>query len=237
MRLLTTLLAALLGCTVLTGCVQENPVVVALLASDAAQRFEPRVDVEAFEARVEATCEECTVRVYDAGGDASAQAAQAEEALGDSADVIVLDPVEPEEAEALTGGGEDAVPVVAHTSLVPGADWFVGTAEPVEADDSGPEAGSDLEAARQVVTGERRSMLHVPATAMSEQAADVAVGILANDEVEGAEDVEGVPSFLHTVTEVRLADLTSVLVREGAVTLEELCSGSTARRCERLGFV
>lgn len=237
MRALTTVLAALLGCALLTGCVQENPTVVALLASDADRRLEPRVDVEAFEARVEATCEECTVRVYDAEGDAAAQAAQAEEALVDSADVIVLDPVEVEEAEALVGGGEDEVPVVAHTTLVPGADWFVGTAEPVEPDDSGPEAGSDLEAARQVVTGERRSMLHVPATAMSEQAADVAVGILADDEVEGAEDLEGVPSFLHAVTEVRLADLTSVLVREGAVTLEELCSGSTARRCERLGFV
>jgi ABC-type xylose transport system substrate-binding protein len=237
MRALTTLLATLLGCAVLTGCVQENPTVVALLASDAAQRFEPRVDVEAFEARVEATCAECAVRVYDAEGDAATQAAQAEEALGDSADVIVLDPVEVEEAEALVGGGEDEVPVVAHTTLVPGADWFVGTTEPVEPDDSGPVAGTDLEAARQVVTGKRRSMLHVPATAMSEQAADVAVGILAKDEVEGAEDVEGVPSFLHTVTEVRLADLTSVLVREGAVTLEELCSGSTARRCERLGFV
>jgi ABC-type xylose transport system substrate-binding protein len=237
MRPLTTLLAALLGCTVLTGCVQENPTVVALLASDAAQRFEPRVDVEAFEARVEATCEECAVRVYDAEGDAAAQAAQAEEALADSADVIVLDPVEVEEAEALVGGGEDEVPVVAHTTLVPGADWFVGTADPVGPDGSGPEAGTDLEAARQVVAGERRSMRHVPATAMSEQAADVAVGILAGDEVEGAEDFEGVPSFLHPVTEVRLADLTSVLVREGAVTLEELCSGSTARKCERLGFV
>ena len=80
-------------------------------------------------------------------------------------------------------------------------------------------------------------MLYVPATAMSEQAADVAVGILADEEVEGAEDFEGVPSWLHTVTEVRLADLTSVLVRDGAVTLDELCSGSTARRCEQLGFV
>ena len=237
MRALTTLLATLMGCTVLTGCVQENPTVVALLASDAAQRFEPRVDVEAFEARVEATCEECTVRVYDAEGDATAQAAQAEEALDDSADVIVLDPVEVEEAESLVGGGEDEVPVVAHTTLVPGADWFVGTADPVVPDDSGPEAGSDLEAARQVVTGKRRSMLHVPATAMSEQAADVAVGILADDEVEGAEDFEGVPAWLHTVTEVRLADLTNVLVRDGAITLEELCSGSTARDCERLGFV
>ena len=65
----------------------------------------------------------------------------------------------------------------------------------------------------------------------------MAVGILADEEVEGAEDYEGVPSWLHTVTEVRLADLTSVLVRDGVVTLEELCAGSTARRCEQLGFV
>lgn len=237
MRPLAPLLATLLGCALLTGCVQENPTVVALLVSDGSQRLEPRVDVEAFEARVEATCEECDVRVYDAEGDAGTQAAQADQALEASADVIVLDPVEADEAEALVGGGEDEVPVVAHTTLVPGADRFVGVAEPLARDDVGPSADSDLEAARQLVKGPRRSMLYVPATAMSEQAADVAVGILADEEVEGAEDFEGVPSWLHTVTEVRLVDLTSVLVRDGAVTLEELCSGSTARRCEQLGFV
>lgn len=237
MRLLAPLLATLLGCALLTGCVQENPTVVALLVSDGSQRLEPRVDVEAFEARVEATCDECAVRVYDAEGDAGTQAAQAERALGESADVIVLDPVEADEAEALVGGGEDEVPVVAHTTLVPGADRFVGLAEPPARDDVGPSAYSDLEAARQLVTGPRRSMFYVPATAMSEQAADVAVGILADEEVEGAEDYEGLPSWLHTVTEVRLADLTSVLVRDGVVTLEELCAGSTARRCEQLGFV
>lgn len=237
MRPLAPLLAALLGCTLLAGCVQDNPTVVALLVSDGGQRLAPRVDVEAFEARVEATCDECAVRVYDAEGDASTQAAQAEEALGDSADVIVLDPVEVEEAEGLVGGGEDEVPVVAHTTLVPGADRFVGLAEPIVRTDVGPPAETDLEAARQLVEGPRRSMLHVPATAMSEQAADVAVGILAGDEVGGAEDFEGVPSWLHTATEVRLPDLTSVLVRQGAVTLDELCSGSTARRCEQLGLV
>lgn len=237
MRPLAPLLATLLGCALLTGCVQENPTVVALLVSDGSQRLEPRVDVEAFEARVEATCEECAVRVYDAEGDAGTQAAQADQALEASADVIVLDPVEADEAEALVGGGEDEVPVVAHTTLVPGADRFVGVAEPLARDDVGPPADSDLEAARQLVTGPRRSMLYVPATAMSEQAADVAVGILADEEVEGAEDFEGVPSWLHTATEVRLVDLTSVLVRDGAVTLEDLCSGATARRCEQLGFV
>lgn len=241
MRPLTTfsrgVLAAALGCAVLSGCSGEDPTVVALLVSDGSQAFEPRVDVEAFRDRVEATCEECSVRVYDAAGDAAAQASQADEALDDSADVIVLDPVEVEEAESLVGGGEDEVPVVAHTTLVPGADRFVGVAEPITGDDSGPAADSDLEAARQVVAGTRPSMLHVPATAMSEQAADVAVGLLADDEVEGAEDFEGVPSWLHAVTEVRLARLTGVLVRDGTITLDELCSGATARRCERLGFV
>jgi ABC-type xylose transport system substrate-binding protein len=237
MRSLPVLLAALLGCTLLTGCVQENPTVVAFLVSDGSQRLEPRVDVEAFEARVEATCQECAVRVYDAKGDAATQADQAEQALGDSADVIVLDPVEAEDAEAYVDGGEDEVPVVAHTTLVPGADRFVGVAEPLTRSSAGPPADTDLEAARQIVQGPRQSLLYVPATAMSEQAADVAVGILADDEVEGAEDFEGVPAWLHTVTDVRRADLTNVLVRDGAITLEELCSGSTARDCERLGFV
>ncbi len=236
-RSVSSLLAVVLGCGTLVGCSSEDPTVVAFLVSDGSRSFEPRVDVEAFRARVEATCTECSVRVYDAEGDAGTQASQADQALADSADVIVLDPVEAEEAEALVGGGEDEVPVVAHTTLVPGADRFVGVAEPLATDERGPSADTDLQAARQIVQGTRGSMLHVPATAMSEQAADVAVGILAEEEVEGAEDFEGVPSWLHPVTEVRLAVLTSVLVREGVVTLDELCSGSTARRCERLGFV
>ena len=45
------------------------------------------------------------------------------------------------------------------------------------------------------------------------------------------------PSWLYPVTQVRLDDLTTVLVGQGVLTLEDLCSGSTARRCERLGFV
>jgi ABC-type xylose transport system substrate-binding protein len=237
MRPLATLLVVVLGCSLLSSCSSEDPTVVALLVSDGSRELEPRVDVDAFEARVEATCEECAVRVYDAEGDATTQADQAAEALRDSADVLVLDPVDVEEAEALVGGGEDEVPVVAHTTLVPGADWFVGLAEPLASSTGGPPADSDLEAARQVVAGQRRSMLHVPATAMSEQAADVAVGVLADEEPEGAEDFEGVPSWLHTATEVRLAGLTDVLVREGAFTLDELCDGSTAQRCEQLGFV
>ena len=231
------LLAVLLGSGTLTGCAREDPTVLALLVSDAAPGRVPRVDVEAFEARVEATCEECTVRVYDAGGDAGTQASQADEALADSADVIVLDPVEPEEAEALVGGGEDEVPVVAHTTLVPGADWFVGVDGPVPADEGGPGAGSTLEAARQLVLGTRTTLLHVPATAISEQAADVAVGALAGEEPAGAEEHEGVASWLYPVTEVRLADLTTVLVGQGEVTLEDLCAGTTSRRCERLGLV
>jgi ABC-type sugar transport system substrate-binding protein len=237
MRPLAPILAVLLGWSLLTGCTEEDPTVVALLVSDGSQRVGAPVDVGAFEARVEAACEECSVRVYDADGDADRQASQADEALADSADVIVLDPVEPEEAESVVGGGEDAVPVVAHTTLVPGADWFVGVAEPIPADEGGPGAASVLEAARQVVLGRRDSLVHVPATAMSEQAADVAVGVLADEEPAGAEEHEGVPSWIYPVDEVRLADLTTVLVGQGVLTLDELCSGSTARRCERLGFV
>jgi ABC-type sugar transport system substrate-binding protein len=237
MRPLTALLVVLLCCSAMTSCVREDPTVVALLVSDAAAGRVHGVDAEAFEARVEATCEECAVRVYDAGGDADAQASQADEALVDSADVIVLDPVEPEEAEALVGGGEDEFLLVAHTTLVPGADFFVGVAGPIPSEEGGPSAGSTLDAARQLVLGDRRTMLHVPTTAMSEQAADVAVGVLADEEPAGAEQHEGVDSWLYPVTEVRLADLTTVLVGQGEVTLDELCSGATARRCEHLGFV
>ena len=39
------------------------------------------------------------------------------------------------------------------------------------------QAGSDLQAARNLVLGDEKTMTYVPTRAMSEQAADVAVGV------------------------------------------------------------
>jgi ABC-type xylose transport system substrate-binding protein len=122
--------------------------------------------------------------------------------------------------------------VVSLGELVPGSDRFVGLsggAVPVQ-------RGSDVEAAREVLMGEEQSMTYVPTRAMTEQAADVAVAFLADTVPEGGEDVDGVRTWLYDDVEVTLDTLTSVLVADGAITLDDLCAGTTAKRCVRWGL-
>ena len=218
---------------VLAGCAGDEPT-VALLVADGDETSHV-VDVEAFEERVAATCDECSVTVYDAEGDAAQQKSQARQAEVESADVIVVVPVEPEDMELLT---EDDVPLVSLGTLVPGAEGHVGLREAADAEG---DADSDLAAARDLILRERSSMTYVPTEDMSEQAADVAVALLADIPVpEGAveaEEVEGVQSWLFETQDVILDTLTTLLVGQGVLTLDELCEGETAKRCARLGFV
>ena len=235
-RLLPALLVLPLCCGLLASCAEEDPTVVALLIADGSTELGQTVDREAFEQRVAATCVGCEMAVYDAGGEADTQDGQVDRALADGADVVVVDPVDPEAAErAVARLGE--VPMIAYATLVPGADGFVGLeSDEALADATGGGATSDLDAARDIVAGDRRSMTYVPARAMSERAADVAVGVVAEEPVAGAVDHEGVPSWLFEATEVDIDTLTSVLVADQAVTLDELCDGDTAKRCARLGL-
>ena len=216
----------------LAGCTTDEPT-VALLVGDGSDSVH-MVDVEAFEARVATTCDECVVAVYDAEGDAAQQKSQAREAEAESADVLVVVPVEPDEMESLTGA---ELPLVSLGTLVPGADGHVGPQQQV---DVGSGAASNLAAARDLVRGKRSSMTYVPTVDMSEQAADVAVALLADSTVpvgaiEPAE-VEGVRSWLFGTQDVTLDTLTTLLVGQGVLTLDELCEGATARKCAKLGL-
>ena len=50
------------------------------------------------------------------------------------------------------------------------------------------------------------------------------------------QQVDGVDSWLYKQQDVTIDVLTSVLVGQGVITLDELCSGSTEKRCARLGL-
>lgn len=228
-RLLPRLLAAaLVVAPLLSGCAGDEPT-IAVLVDDAGDTSSRVVDVERLTDRVESTCDECRVRVYDAEGDAAAQKSQARQAEAASADVVVVVPVDPDDLATLTGGD---LPVVSLGELVPGSDRFVGLEGGAPTDRS----GSDVEAARDVVLGKEQSMTYVPTGPMSDLAADLAVAYLADNPVEGGVDVDGVESWLYSDSEVTVDTLTSVLVAEGIMTLDDLCSGSTRKRCARLGL-
>lgn len=210
----------------LSACLGDEPTVALLVADGAGSRA---VDVEQFTDRVESTCDECRVQVYDAEGDADTQRSQARQAEADSADVVVVVPVD---ADALAAAVGREAPVVALGELVAGADRFVG----LESGTVPTGAGSDLTAARDVVLGEADSMSYVPTRAMSEQAADVAVGLLAGTPVPDGEEVDGVVSWRYAEQELTVDTLTSVLVAQGVLSLDDLCAGETEQRCERFGL-
>ncbi|NYE37270.1 ABC-type xylose transport system substrate-binding protein [Nocardioides cavernae] len=212
----------------LAGCVGDEPT-VALLVADGSDASSRAVDVARFTDRVEATCDECRVQVFDAEGDAATQKSQARQAEATSADVVVVVPVDTDGLDTLTGSD---LPVVSLGELVPGSDRFVGLAGGALP----TQRGTDLAAAREVLLGDEEAMTYVPTGAMSERAADVAVAFLADTPAADAEVVDGVESWLYESQEVTVDTLTSVLVGQGVVTLDDLCSGETAKRCVRLGL-
>lgn len=222
-------LALLIALPLLSGCFGGDPTIALLLADGSDDQH--TVDVEAFTERVESSCEECRVEVHDAGGDAAEQKSQARQALADDADVLVIWPVDPG-ADVVT---DDEASTVSLVQLVPGSDRFVGMAEELPAGVA--QQGSDLEAAREVITGKRKSMVYVPDLAISERAADVTVALMAEQPVADSELHEGVRSWLYEPTEVTLDNLTTVLVGGGVLTIDELCEGATARRCQALGLI
>ncbi len=226
-RLLTCAALVVLA-PLLAGCDGDEPT-IALLVADASDPTSRAVDVEQFTDRVEATCDECRVVVYDAEGDASTQKSQARQAEARNSDVVVVVPVDVDDLASLT---DPDLPVVSLGELVPGSDRFVG----LEGGAVLTQEGSDLQAARDVLLGDEKSMTYVPTRAMSERAADVAVALIADTPVTDSQEVDGVESWLYEGQDVTIDELTSVLVGQGVVTLDELCSGSTEKRCTRLGL-
>ena len=61
--------------------------------------------------------------------------------------------------------------------------------------------------------------------------------VRTNSEIaKDGQDVDGVESWLYQDQDVTIDTLTSVLVGQGVLTLDELCSGATHKRCARLGL-
>lgn len=96
-----------------------------LLPESKTTRYET-FDRPLFEAAVEADCPDCEVLYSNADQDASKQQQQAEAALTQGANVLVLDPVDGEAAAGIAASAKSSgVPVVAYDRFVEGADYYV----------------------------------------------------------------------------------------------------------------
>jgi D-xylose transport system substrate-binding protein len=102
-----------------------------------------------------------------------------------------------------------------------------------------PVTGQDGEigALQRIVTGEQTMTVYKSVTDEATSAAELAVHLVLGQEVEDTTQVEGVPSYLFEPVAVTVANLADTAVRDGAVTIDELCAPPGVRRaCERQGI-
>jgi D-xylose transport system substrate-binding protein len=96
--------------------------VALLLPENETPRYESD-DRPDFEAAVEEKCEDCEVLYSNAGGDASKQQSQAEAALTQGAEVLVVDPMDSKSAAAIAEKAKaQDVPVVSYDRLIENAE-------------------------------------------------------------------------------------------------------------------
>jgi D-xylose transport system substrate-binding protein len=119
---------SILGCGLLAigllvaGCGGSSggggPKIALLLPENETPRYESN-DKPDFEKAVEEQCEECEVLYNNAGGDASKQQSQAEAALTQGAEVLVVDPMDSKSAAAIAEKAKaQNVPVVSYDRLI-----------------------------------------------------------------------------------------------------------------------
>src|SRR5690349_7915708 len=96
-----------------------------LLPESKTTRYET-FDRPLFEAAVKASCADCSVIYSNADQDAGKQQQQAEAALTQGANVLVLDPVDGKAAASVVASAKGSgVPVVAYDRFIQGADYYV----------------------------------------------------------------------------------------------------------------
>jgi D-xylose transport system substrate-binding protein len=96
-----------------------------LLPESKTTRYES-FDRPLFEAAIKADCSDCTIIYSNADQDAAKQQQQAEAALTQGANVLVLDPVDGKAAAAIVQSAKtQSVPVVAYDRFIAGANYYV----------------------------------------------------------------------------------------------------------------
>jgi D-xylose transport system substrate-binding protein len=99
-----------------------GPKIALLLPENETPRYESD-DKPDFEKAVEEECEDCEVIYLNAGGDASKQQSQAESALTQGAEVLVVDPMDSKSAAAIAEKAKaQSVPVVSYDRLIENAE-------------------------------------------------------------------------------------------------------------------
>ena len=134
-RLAGAAMASTLAMTSLAACGSSNSSsptgssgakkIALLLPESKTTRYES-LDRPLFEAAIKASCGNCTIIYSNADQDAAKQQQQAEAALTQGANVLVLDPVDGKAAASIVNSAKaQKVPVVAYDRVIAGADYYI----------------------------------------------------------------------------------------------------------------
>ncbi|MCL3836374.1 substrate-binding domain-containing protein [Aeromicrobium duanguangcaii] len=103
----------------------KEKTIALLLPETKTTRYES-FDKPLFEAKVKDVCDKCKVDYLNADQDASKQQQQAQSAITNGANVLVLDPVDGKAATTIVKSAQSSkVPVIAYDRFIEGADYYV----------------------------------------------------------------------------------------------------------------
>ncbi len=97
-------------------------------------------------------------------------------------------------------------------------------------------AGGGLAALQRIVTGEQTLTVYASIPQQAGEAARMAVDLVLGAGVTGTRRFEGVPSVIITPVPVTVENLTDTVVRDGGVSIAELCTGEVLDVCVDLGI-
>lgn len=101
-----------------------------------------------------------------------------------------------------------------------------------------PLTGQDgeLEALQRIIRGEQTMTVYKSVADEAGRAASLAVQLVTDQPIEGAVDVEGVPSYLFEPVAVTVRNLADTVVRDGFLTIDQLCTPQLKAACVRQGL-
>ncbi len=95
---------------------------------------------------------------------------------------------------------------------------------------------AELAALQRIVAGDQYMTVYKAIRPQAELAAEVAVALLAGEEVTAPEDTDGVPTTLLDPVPVTIADIMDTVVADGFWTVADICTPRLAAACAAAGI-
>ena len=229
-----------------------------LLPENHTPRYESS-DKPNFEAKVKELCSDCKVLYSNATQDASKQQSQAEAALTQGADVLVVDAVDAGSPGAIVGKAkaqnemQQAITALGNNGFagVLGANDDLGGAAVAAMKGAGikpssrPTTGQDATVAglQRILIGDQYMTVWKPDKPEANAAAEIAVALAKGDSVKSGlvnqqvnNGKKDVPSVILKPVAVVKSNINDTVVKDGFWTAKQICVGKYAQACKTAGI-